>query len=320
MGKDTRSRKWLMVVNNPVDQGMDHARIRANWNELGLSYACMCDEIGEEGTYHTHIFIQGKNQIRFSTVKNRFPGAHIEMAKGTAQENRDYCTKEGKWENHKKKETNLRETFEEMGECPVERPGRRTDLENLYEMIQEGKTNKEILDENPRYMMNLDKIERARQVVIEAQYRDKFRPMHVEYHWGVTGTGKTRGVMEKHGYANVYRVTNMEHPWDGYRQQPVVLFEEMRSNFKIQDMLNWLDGYPLELPCRYANKIACFTHVYITTNIPLEEQYPNVQKEQPLTWEAFLRRIHVVKEYEAKKKVMWSEWIGKETECKVCPF
>ena len=318
--KDTRTRKWQVTINNPVEHGMDHVRIRALLGEMELEYSCMCDEVGENGTYHTHIFIQGKNQIRFSTMKNKFPGAHFEMANGTAQQNRDYILKEGKWAKDKKKETNLPETFEEFGECPVERPGRRTDLEDLYDMIREGKTNKEIMDEDPRFMMCLDKIERARQTWIEAQYREKFRHLQVEYWWGGTGSGKTRRAMETHGYANVYRVTDYEHPWDGYRQQDVVIFEEFRSSLKIQDMLNYLDGYPLELPCRYVNKIACYTRVYLLTNISLDEQYPQVQRDQPLTWDAFKRRITSVERFDRPKQVLWSDWVGGGNEHGDCPF
>lgn len=292
MAKDTRTRKWQVTINNPIDHGMDHARIREVLSDMELEYSCMSDEIGAEGTYHTHVFLQGRNQIRFSTMKNKFPGAHFEMCKGTAQENRDYIKKEGKWATSKKKETNLPETFEEFGECPVERPGKRSDLDDLYDMIRAGKTDKEIMDEDARYMLNLDKIERARQIVLESRYRDTFRQLHVEYWWGPTGTGKTRGVMEKYGYANVFRVTDYDHPFDSYRQQDVVVFEEFRSSLKIQDMLNYLDGYPLELPCRYQNKIACYTKVYLITNVHLDDQYVTVQKEHPGTYAAFMRRIH----------------------------
>ena len=72
------------------------------------------------------------------------------------------------------------------------------------------------------------------------------------------------------------------------------MFEEFRSNLLVGDMLNYLDGYPVELPCRYANKVACYTNVYIISNIPLEQQYPNVQTDSPETWAAFRRRIHHV--------------------------
>lgn len=310
MAKDTQSRKWQVTINNPDEHGLGHEALHVILGDMvGLDYWCMCDEIGFEGTYHTHLFVMGQNGFRFSAMKKRFPGCHLEMCRGTAQENRDYICKEGKHAAGRKKETNLPETFEESGECPVERPGRRSDMDDLYAMINAGMSNKEIMDEDPRYMLQLDKIERARQTVIEAKFRDQFRQMNVAYWWGETGSGKTRGVMEGFGYSNVYRVTDYEHPWDGYRQQEVVVFEEFRSSLKIQDMLNYLDGYPLELPCRYVNKIACYTKVFLLSNIPLSDQYPQVQKDQPRTWAAFLRRIDESKCLKVSQP--WSEWVGK---------
>ena len=101
-------------------------------------------------------------------------------------------------------------------------------------------------------------------------------------------------VMEKYGYSAVYRVTDYSHPFDGYKGQDVIIFEEFRSSLSIGDMLNYLDGYPLELPCRYANKVACYTKVYMISNIPLEQQYRNVQVDNPETWNAFRRRIKQV--------------------------
>jgi hypothetical protein len=51
------------------------------------------------------------------------------------------------------------------------------------------------------------------------------------------------------------------------------------------------------LPCRYANKIACFTKVYILSNISLVQQYESIQEEYPETWKALLRRINSIKKY-----------------------
>jgi cell division protein FtsA len=68
-------------------------------------YFCMADEIAQTGTYHTHIFMYSKSPIRFTTLKNRIPVAHIEKSYGSATENRDYITKTGKWGNDDKAET-----------------------------------------------------------------------------------------------------------------------------------------------------------------------------------------------------------------------
>jgi len=73
-----------------------------------------------------------------------------------------------------------------------------------------------------------------------------------------------------------------------------LVFDEFRSLFKIADMLHFLDGHPMDLPCRYHDKVACYTTVYIISNIPLNKQYTNVQIDEPSTWQALMRRIQNV--------------------------
>lgn len=300
MTDKTQSRKWLLTINNPEKHGCTHETIKVALSTIkDITYWCMCDETGKGDTYHTHLFIYRKNTMRFSMIKNKFPVAHIDYCRGTAQENRDYIRKEGKYGETEKAETNHIETFEEFGECPVERQGARNDLTDLYDMIKEGCSDYEILAMNPSYMMQLDKIERCRQIVNEEKYKHEFRQMQVEYWYGKSGAGKTRTVMEKYNY-EAYRVTDQKHPFDGYAGQDVIIFEEFRSTYRIQDMLNYLDGYPLRLPCRYNNKMACYTKVYLLSNVDLKEQYRETQREYEETWNAFLRRIHKVKVFTDK--------------------
>lgn len=301
MDYKTQSRKWLLTINNPEKFGFNHDNIRASLSTIkNLDYWCMCDEVGKNNTYHTHLYLYRKNPMRFSFIKKKFPIAHIDYCKGTSEDNRNYIRKEGKYKGTKKEETNLAGTFEEYGVMPLERQGQRNDLIDLYDMIKGGLSNFEILESNPEYMLQIDKIEYCRQIIREEKYKNIFRQMNVEYWSGKTGKGKTRTVMERYGYENVYRITDYLHPFDGYKGQDVIIFEEFRSSFKIQDMLNFLDGYPLDLPCRYNNKVACFTRVYILSNISLHEQYRDIQREYEETWLAFLRRINAIKIFDDK--------------------
>lgn len=296
MDDRTQSRKWLLTFNNPEKYGFSHDNIKAALSTIkDLTYWCMCDEIGKEGTYHTHLFLFRKNPMRFSMVKNKFPKAHIDYCRGSTQENREYVRKEGKHKGTDKEETNLQNTFEEYGECPQEEQGRRNDLIALYGMIKDGFSNYDIMESNPNYMMHLDKIEHCRQTILNEKFKNIFREMQVEYWYGKTGIGKSRTVTGRYGLENVYRVTDYTHPFDNYKGQDVIVFEEFRSSLKIQDMLNYLDGYPLDLPCRYNNKTACFTKVYLLSNLTLKEQYLDVQRNYEETWNAFLRRINCVK-------------------------
>lgn len=293
MARTLASRKFQVTFNNPQIHGYDHERIKAtlgNWPSV--LYWCMCDEIGFEGTPHTHLYVVFPNAVMFSTIQKRFYGAHIEPAQGTNRDNRDYVRKEGKWEHDEKKDTNLPDTFEEYGELPADRGEAVKQSEAIYAMVKEGASNADILELFPSAMSKLQHIEQTRQTLQAERYKNDFRKLHITYLHGETGVGKTRGVMEKYGYENVYRVTNYQHPFDGYKGQKVIIFEEFRSSLPISDMLVYLDGYPVNLPCRYADKVACYNEVYILSNIPLEMQYPQIQLEQPRVWKAFLRRIN----------------------------
>lgn len=297
MPRSKSSRKYLLTINNPTDHGFTHERIRSILSEFSsLRYWCMCDEVGlEEKTPHTHVYVVFGNSVMFDTMHKKFYGVHIDQAKGSNKENRDYIRKEGKYLDDPKHDTNLPETFEEWGELPPDRTAKETQAEQIIQMVKDGKSNAEILQECPTAYSKLNYIEQARQVLREEEYKDTWRDVDVTYIWGDTGTGKTRTVMECYGYSKVFRVTNYDsHPFDGYKGQDVIIFEEFRSGLKIQDMLSYLDGYPVKLPCRYVDHQACYTKVFLISNIPLEKQYPNTQQEQPKTWEAFCRRIRNV--------------------------
>ena len=112
-----------------------------------------------------------------------------------------------------------------------------------------------------------------------------------------TGTGKTYNVMSRRDL-NVYRVTGYEHPFDKYLHEDTLLFDEFRSQLPISDMLIYLDGYRKTfLSARYNPKTALYNKVFIISNVSLEEQYQDVQRTSPESWDAFLRRIDHVERY-----------------------
>lgn len=298
-----RTKKWILTANNPHLHGWEYDEIikkLENWK--ALEYWCIGYEIGvEKNNPHYHIFIIGKNQIEWTTIHNKFKGMNRRMCNGSNLENKEYCFKIGKWLGTEKEKKHDHSLDKESGELPEEKgQGYRTDLKTLYDLIKNDWSTFEILEEYPQYIDQLDKIEKVRQTIREEKYKDTWRKLSVTYIFGNTGAGKTRSVMDEYGYSNVYRVTDYEHPFDSYKGQDVIIFEEFRSNLRIDDMLKYLDGYPVEFPARYVNKVACFTKVYIITNIDIREQYPNVQEQQPVTWQAFLRRIHKVKVFTGK--------------------
>ena len=263
----------------------------------------MADEIGEQGTPHTHGLLCFDSTVRFSTVKKHFPTAHIDAVKGSIQDNLDYIRKEGKWADTAKAETSVPGTFEELGTRPPDNRGKNALLRDLYrQVVDEGLTNFDIINRNSDYVPYMDTMNRLRTSYLQEKYKGVERPVEVTYVQGKTATGKSYDILHEHGYEQVYRVTDYQHPFDHYEVQDVIAFEEFRTSssgtsLPIGEMLQCLDVYPLTLRARYSNKYACFTKIYIVSNVPLEQQYLEAQRLDKESWKAFLRRITRVKEY-----------------------
>lgn len=314
--KNTRSRKYLLTINNPNDHGETHENIKKKVSKFHYDYLAMCDETGGHGTYHTHVYIKYQNAIQFDTIKKMFPTANIAMASGTSIQNKNYLLKNAP-EHNKKTDgtykykdssgkvhtgTNHSDTFEEIGECPQEEQGRRSDLNYMYSLVKDGLTDSEIIELIPdTAIKHIDKINKLRLAYLVDKFKGQRRlDLKVNYITGSTGLGKSRDILDEYGDENVYRVTDYQHPFDSYQCQPVIVFEEYRSSLRLQNMLNFLDIYPVILPARYTPKICCATTIYVVSNWTFEMQYAEVQKdpEQKSSYEAWIRRFNgFVKEY-----------------------
>ena len=301
MAFNSQSRKWTLTLNNPKDAGFTREKIKSILERFMPRYYCIADEVSTTGTKHTHIFILADSPIRFSTLKDRFPIAHIEKAFGSAKDNRDYIRKEGKWAQTEKAETVVAGSFEEQGYLPSEKEESSPQLAQLIQEIYNQESISNIVINNPAFALRIKDITILQQALLTEKYNQEKRDVDVSYLFGATGTGKTHGIYEKYPAKDICRITNYRGSsgvnFDSYNFHNVLVFEEFASQIPIENMLCYLDVYPLMLPARYSDKVACYTKVIITSNIPLDQQYLTVQHKHPETWRAFLRRIHHVVEY-----------------------
>ena len=301
MQSNTQSRKWILTINNPHECGLTHNAIAEKLMLFVPSYFCMADETAKTGTFHTHVFFYAPSPARFGTVKNRFPTAHIEKAVGSAKQNREYIRKEGKWAESGKAETAVEGSFYEYGELPAENAEKSPQMYQLIKDIRSGMSTPEIIENSPNLAFRIRDIDTLRQTLLAERYAVEKRNVEVAYIFGASATGKTNSIYERHDARDVYRITNYRSGrglvFDGYHGQDIIVFEEFHSQIPIEDMLNYLDIYPLSLPARYSDKTACYTQVYITSNSPLSGQYQDVQIRRMETYRAFLRRISKVIEF-----------------------
>ena len=55
-------RRWQITINNPIDKGWTHEALKNVLQEMSVVYWCMADE--QASTFHTHIYVVFKNQVR----------------------------------------------------------------------------------------------------------------------------------------------------------------------------------------------------------------------------------------------------------------
>lgn len=257
----------MLTINNPdmLDESIYSYDSLKKYIEskVKCDYFCYSYEIGlKEKTLHIHIFFYFKNPRSGNSLKKIFPTAHLDLCRGSCKQIRDYVFKENLSDDKKEKEdTRIEGKQYESATLPEEKQGNRSDLELLYDLIKQGFSNVDIYNANPSFIKYTYLIDKTRTEYLEDKYKKEWRNLEVTFITGVTGKGKTRTVMEAFGYENVHRVIDYKHPFDDYKQQDVIIFEEFRNSLPIEQMLNFLDGYPVTLPSRYCNKVACYHKV-----------------------------------------------------------
>jgi len=258
------NRHWLLTINYKDSEAISNEELEFTLQNLTrIRYYIFQLEQGEQGTQHHQIYLSFHNNQRFSYLKKQFPTAHIEARKGTHKQASDYCSKE---------DTRVG-SVHEWGDAPDDQ-GKRSDIITIYEMINDGFTLKDIREAFPsQYLRYRQQIHTVHQEVLADEYLHKKRDLKVYFIHDIAGAGKTRLVYDLYGFEDIYRVVDYEHPFDSYTTQKVLVLDEYRGQFKIETLLNILDIYPLKLPARYSNKVACYDTVFIISNVSLQEQY-----------------------------------------------
>lgn len=114
-----RKKQWTWTLNNPTPD--EQSRLADAVSAGGVVYLCYGRESGRNGTPHLQGYVAFEHAITFRTVKIRLGSdrLHIEATRGTPEQNRDYCSKDG--------------DFEEYGTLPTTNQGRRSDLNEFFD-------------------------------------------------------------------------------------------------------------------------------------------------------------------------------------------
>ena len=194
---------------------------------------------------------------------------------GNAKQASDYCKKDG--------------DFFEKGE--ISQQGKRTDIDNLCELISDGNSNKDILKTCPSAFFKFHKhISVFRNTLLEPRdYKPK-----VSVFFGTSGTGKTRVAVDKFKDFDYYLWGPEQTKWwDGYEGQKKVIMDEFRGQLPLGYILRLLDRYQMKVECKGGMVEFVADEIIITSPSHPKTWYTQLAQENVL--QQLLRRIDEIK-------------------------
>jgi hypothetical protein len=266
------------------------------WNNIVKKYDVIYLVGGEElcpttQKKHWQMFIAFKNKRSLRNVIKEMSPRHIEVANGSAIQNRDYCIKDNN-------------IIYDYGKCPIgkgksKEGGQRTDLEKVKEAIANG------------YGMNyIIKAGFGNQAIKYAEkvltYCENKRNWEMEVFWlyGKTGSGKTKYAMEQVAEDNDYWISGKNLKWwEGYDANKDVIIDEFRKDYcTFHELLRILDRYEYRIEVKGGSRQLLAKRIFITSCYHPMDVYDTREDVGQL-----LRRIKTIGYFEKSKNVIWNE-------------
>lgn len=274
---DEKSRNWCFTLNNFTEAEMTHIHDPPDW----VKYIAYEKEVGKEGTPHIQGYLVANNPVRLKSWKAFLRRAHVEVMRGSLDQNEAYCSKEGK--------------FTEVGSRPAQ--GRRTDLIDAKRKLDEGIEPME-LAQNEQYFGTVMRHERFFEKYAAFKRRklvshDRTEPC-VYVRIGPTGTGKTRWLDDTFGLGSWAFCPDNSGKWfDHCHSYDVVVFDDVKVNEipPISQFKKLLDRYPLPVAIKGGFATWKPKHIIITANSAPGNWWTN---PDPLDMDAIQRRINKI--------------------------
>lgn len=246
---------------------------------IACKYIVYGKEVGESGTPHLQGLVVWNNAKTFSAAKKAISSRiHLEVMKGTHEQAREYCIKDG--------------NFIERGTLPASpkekgRLGGDAAQERWKQLRTEARETGAVSDEMIMFMhRGLVKQHRC-DFLREQPLPDTTEKMR--WYYGPTGTGKSRAARTEFPDAYLKMCNKW---WDGYNMQEVVIIEDFD---KAHDVLChhvkiWADRYKFVAEIKGDSMVIRPRLIIVTSN-----WHPNEIWNAPQDLEPILRRFHVTR-------------------------
>ncbi len=224
------------------------------------------------GKKHWQCYVHFHQSQRFAWVKKVLPeGSHIEAAKGTALQNKKYCSKDT--------------ILIERGALP--RQGKRTDLVIVRECLEDGGNMRDVV----ATACSIQGMKAGEKILQYTEHARNWKP-EVLWFWGPTGSGKTRLAAESMPDA-WWSGKNLRW-WQSYDAHEEVIIDDFRGDFcTFHELLRILDRYPYIVETKGGSRQLLAKKIIITCPTRPERCYPGCGENMS----QLMRRITEIREF-----------------------
>lgn len=244
------------TLNNPTVEEIE--RLKTNIRGQAI-YGIFQKERGEQGTLHLQGYVAIGNR-RGQGYWKEFLGAraHLEKARGSAEDNRRYCTKP--------QDPPFEDGIFEFGTMPTNKQGARSDIGGALSAATGGSV-RSLIEGYPDEFVKY-----SRGLLLARSYLAKRRRHKTVAIWcyGPTGSGKSKWCSE---YApDAYWKSASDKWWSGYDNEDIVVVDDYRTDFcTFHHLLNLLDRYPLTLESKGGHvQFTAHTIIFTSPKSPFE--------------------------------------------------
>lgn len=276
------ARNYQLTINESALEHYEEIKEYLLGFEPNYFYSCI--EENKRGSLHIHIYVQFTRQIRLST--RRTYGAHIEICKGSPQDNKNYIDKI-------KRAYNINNVLEELGKMRL--GGIKSDMAaSLMELELEEVTKTDFKTWKEVHSMK------------SFTPRELYKPdVKVYFIWGPPKQGKSKWIFDKFPDTKLDRVKYANGFWLGVNTLAPVeacWYDDWRdSHMPASEFINFIDYYRNQMNVKYCPSwVNNYKLIFITTVQDPKKIYSSVTEEQREQWSRRITEIDIEKENEIK--------------------
>jgi hypothetical protein len=290
MSANTQLRRAMITINNLSDGEVIKDEVwSCEWAVNRVKRWVYQIEKGEpSGVLHAQIYVEFKDKAKFSTIKNWLNGEgyidqkapHIEPPRTSTSICYNYCTKE---------DTRVLGPFEGGDWGNKAGQGRRTDLDDVIEMVKKKRPFREIAEQHPTTVKKYHKgIIALRDALQEDERPNTWKDYHNsnKWIWGPSGVGKTTYAYTGYAQEEVYS-KNPTQWWNGFdiNQHKVIVFDDYRpkpGGFGYRDFITLAQPFGLHVETKGGMIKMGNQPIIVTSNQSPEELFRHQKDMLPL--------------------------------------